>query len=160
MSVQADAAKLALDALMCGEVDVLDLLHAPDYVDHTPLPGHSSGTAGLRERAMTLSSAFCDARVTADVLLDEGDTVVLQARARGVHKGEFFGVAGTGRKIEAVGICVFRFVDGLISQSWSSFDFAALVDTLRSPVAARAVPHSRGPLPEHARQSFPLAVAR
>jgi predicted ester cyclase len=150
MSAHAEAAKLALDALASGEVTLLDKLHAPDYVDHTPLPGQSSGPAGLRERAMVLSAAFFDTSVTAQVLVDHGDTVVLQACARGVHKGPFFGVAATGRQIEAVGICVFRFVDGLIAQTWSSFDFGGLLGSLRhEPV----VPQARGTV-------TPLAATR
>ena len=146
MSVHADAAKLALEAFASGEVDVLDQLHAPDYVDHTPLPGLDPGAAGLRERAMVLSSAFYDTCITTVVLVDHDDTVVLQARARGVHKGDFLGVAATGRQVEAVGICVFRFVEGLISQSWSSFEFGSLLGALRDV----HIPQSRGALPTYA----------
>jgi predicted ester cyclase len=131
MSLHTDLAKMALDAFASGEVDVLDQLHAPDYVDHTPLPGLGSGAAGIRERAMVLSSAFYDSRVTAEVLVDHQDVVVLQARTRGVHKGDFLGIAATGRQVEAVGICVFQFVDGLISQAWSSFEFDSLLGSRR-----------------------------
>jgi predicted ester cyclase len=143
MSLHADAAKLALDAFASGEVDVLDQLHAPDYVDHTPLPGLSADASGLRERAMVLSSAFYDTCITAEVLVDHDDTVVLQARARGVHKGDFLGIAATGRQVEAVGICVFRFVDGLISQTWSSFEFGTLLGAMRDV----HIPRSRGAMP-------------
>jgi predicted ester cyclase len=133
MSVQADAAKLVLQAYADGEVDVLDQLHSPDYVEHSPLPGQGPGSAGLRERAMILSSAFYDSHVSSDVLVDNGDTVVLQARCRGVHKGEFYGVAATGRRVEAVGICVFRFVNGLVTESWSSFEIQGLLVSMTEP---------------------------
>jgi predicted ester cyclase len=133
MSVHADAAKLALQAYADGEVDVLDQLHARDYVDHCPLPGQGAGPAGLRERAMIFSGAFYDSRITADVLVDSGDTVVLQARCRGVHKGSFYGLAATGRRVQTVGICVFRFVDGLIAESWSSFEIQGLLSSLTEP---------------------------
>ena len=43
MSVHADAAKLVLQAYADGEVDVLDQLHSPDYVEHSPLPGQGRG---------------------------------------------------------------------------------------------------------------------
>ncbi|MDQ1668285.1 MAG: hypothetical protein QOE40_346 [Actinomycetota bacterium] len=142
MSVHADAALMALDAFASGEVDVLDQLHAADYVDHTPLPGLSAGRSGLRERAMVLSSAFYDTCVSAVVLVDQGDTVVLQARARGVHKGDFLGQAATGRQVEAVGLCVFRFVDGLISQAWSSFEYSSPQPAARESY----LPRVRGPV--------------
>lgn len=143
MSVHADAAKLALQAYADGEVDVLDQLHARDHIDHCPLPGQGDGPAGLRERAMIFSSAFYDSRVTADVLVDNGDTVVLQVRCRGVHKGEFYGVAATGRRVEAVGICVFRFVDGLIAASWSSFEIQGLLVSLTEPREHDHARHAR-----------------
>lgn len=140
MSQHADAARLALDAFASGEVGVLDQLHAPGCVDHTPLSGLGSGAAGLRERAMVLSSAFYDTSVTAEVLVDLDDTVVLQTRACGVHKGDFLGIAASGRQVEAVGICVFRFVDGLISQTWSSIDFGGLLGSAREAQHAAALP--------------------
>jgi predicted ester cyclase len=133
MSVQADAAKLVLQAYADGEVDVLDQLHSHDYIEHSPLPGQGAGAAGLRERAMILSSAFYDSHVSTDVLVDNGDTVVLQARCRGVHKGEFYGVAATGRRVQAMGIFVFRFVNGLVAESWSSFEIQGLLVSMTEP---------------------------
>jgi predicted ester cyclase len=130
MSVHADAAKLVLQAYADGEVDVLDQLHAPDYVEHSPLPGQGPGPAGLRERALVLSSAFYDTYVSTEILVDNGDTVVLQARCRGMHKGDFYGVPATGRLIEAVGLCVFRFVDGLVAESWSTFEIQGMLNTM------------------------------
>jgi steroid delta-isomerase-like uncharacterized protein len=128
MSVQADAARLVLQAFADGEVDVLDQLHSRDHIEHSPLPGQrADGQAGLRERAMALSCAFYDSEVSTDVLVDNDDVVVLQARCRGVHKGEFYGIAATGQMVDAVGICVFRFVDGLVTESWSSFSVQGLL---------------------------------
>jgi predicted SnoaL-like aldol condensation-catalyzing enzyme len=97
MSVHADAAKLVLQAYADGEVDVLDQLHAPDYIEHSPLPGQAAGPAGLRERAM------------------------------------IYGVAATGRRVQAAGIWVFRFVDGLIAESWSSMELQELLATMTEP---------------------------
>jgi predicted ester cyclase len=133
MSVHVDAAKLVLQAYADGEVDVLDQLHCRDYVEHSPLPGQAAGPAGLRERAMILSSAFYDTRISTDVLVDNGDSVVLQVRWRGLHKGEFYGFAPTGRWIQAMGICVFRFVDGMVSESWSSFEIQGLLQHMTEP---------------------------
>jgi predicted ester cyclase len=132
MSAHADAAQLVLDALASGAVEVLDELHARDYVDHSPLPGQSTDVTGLRERAMELSSALVDTRVHTDVLVDYGDTVVCSTRTVGVHKGSFLGVAATDRRIEMTGLTVFRFVDGLITETWSSFEVLGMFDSLTS----------------------------
>jgi predicted ester cyclase len=129
MSVHADAARLVLQSFADGEVDVLDQLHTTDHIEHSPLPGQTAvGAAGLRERAMVISCAFYDSQVSTEILVDHEDIVVLQAHCRGVHKGEFYGIAPTGRVVEAVGICVFRFVDGRVTESWSSFTVEGLLD--------------------------------
>ena len=132
MSAHAEAAQQVLAALASGAVEVLDELHARDYVDHTPLPGQSTDVAGLRERAMVLSSALADTRVQTDVLVDQGDTVVCSTRTTGVHKGCFLGIAATDRRIEMVGLTVFRFVDGLVRETWSSFEVQGMFDSLTS----------------------------
>jgi predicted ester cyclase len=132
MSAHAEAAQQVLAALASGAVEVLDELHARDYIDHTPLPGQSTDVSGLRERAMVLSSALVDTRVQTDVLVDADDTVVCSTRTTGVHKGCFLGVAATDRRVEMVGLTVFRFVDGLVSETWSSFEVQGMVD---SPVS-------------------------
>jgi predicted ester cyclase len=128
MSEHADAAQRVLSALADGTVEVLDRLHSPGYVDHSPLPGQSTDVTGLRERAMELSSALVDTRVRTDVLVDQGDTVVCSSHTTGVHKGCFLGVAATGRRVEMVGLTVFRFVDGLITETWSSFEVQGMFD--------------------------------
>lgn len=130
MSVHADIAAVVLQAYADGEVDVLDQTHSPDFVEHSPLPDQACGLAGLRERAMVLSAAFYDSSVETNVLVDAHDTVVLQARCRGVHKGDFYGFPPTGNQVEAVGICVFKFRDGLITESWSSFEIQGLLGQL------------------------------
>ncbi|MDQ1628764.1 MAG: hypothetical protein QOI54_2508 [Actinomycetota bacterium] len=130
MSAHADTAKMVLAAYASGEVAVLDQLHSPDYVDHSPFPGQSSGSAGLRERAMVLSSSLFDTRVVTHILIDEGDTVVCSTRSRGVHKGSFLGVAATGRQVEITGLCVFRFAEGLVRETWSSFQVLGMFENL------------------------------
>jgi predicted ester cyclase len=146
MSEQADAAQNVLAALAAGAVDVLDRLHARDYVDHSPFPGQSSDITGPRERAMVLSSALVDSWVDSDVLIDDGDTVVCSTRTTGVHKGSFLGIPATGRRVEMVGITVFRFVDGLVAESWSSFEVQGMFDGI---TAGRARPAGASAAPRH-----------
>lgn len=126
MSAHAEAAQRVLAAFASGAVEVLDELHARDYIDHTPLPGQSTDVGGLRERAMVISSALVDTRVETDVLVDQGDTVVCSSRTTGVHKGCFLGVTATGRRVALTGLTVFRFVNGVVSETWSSFEVQGL----------------------------------
>lgn len=50
----------------------------------------------------------------------EGDTVVERFTARGTHRGELLGVAGTGRTIALRGINIFRIENERIIERWGS----------------------------------------
>jgi len=48
-------------------------------------------------------------------------------RFSGTHVGEFFGFAGTGRRMEVTIACVLTFVDGLITEERRIYDFTGLL---------------------------------
>jgi predicted ester cyclase len=53
----------------------------------------------------------------------EGDKVVRRYTVSGTHQGEFFGVAGTGKRIEMTGINIDRFDDsGKLIEEWAEYD--------------------------------------
>ncbi|HZF58977.1 MAG TPA: ester cyclase, partial [Rubrobacter sp.] len=53
----------------------------------------------------------------------ESDKVVTRWRMRGTHRGEFGGIAPTGKKLDVTGIAIFRFSDeGKVVESWDNFD--------------------------------------
>ena len=54
----------------------------------------------------------------------EGDKVVSRWTVRGTHRGDFFGVAGTGNRVEFTGIQVDRFgkESGKIVEERAEFD--------------------------------------
>jgi len=39
----------------------------------------------------------------------------------GTHRGEYAGLAGTGRAVRAEGVEVFRLADGKLAEGWSRF---------------------------------------
>jgi predicted ester cyclase len=53
----------------------------------------------------------------------EGDKVVSRYRVSGTHQGEFFGVAGTGNRVEFTGINIDRFDEsGKMVEEWPEYD--------------------------------------
>jgi predicted ester cyclase len=53
----------------------------------------------------------------------EGDKVVSRWTLRGIHRGDFFGVAGTGNTVEYTGIQIDRFDEsGKIVEERAEFD--------------------------------------
>jgi predicted ester cyclase len=64
-----------------------------------------------------------DLTYTVEDQVAEGDEVVTRWTASGTHQGEFFGVAGTGNRIEMSGIQVDRFDEnGKMVEEWAQYD--------------------------------------
>ena len=57
----------------------------------------------------------------------EGDKVVSRYKVSGTHQGEFFGVAGTGNRVEFTGIQIDRFDEesGRMVEEWPEYDLLA-----------------------------------
>lgn len=53
-------------------------------------------------------AAFPDLQVTITDILAEGDKVVIWYAARGTHRGEFEGIAPTGRRVNWIGSDLLR----------------------------------------------------
>jgi predicted ester cyclase len=69
-------------------------------------------------------NAFPDLSCTVEDQVAEGAKVVSRWRAGGTHQGEFFGVEGTGNRVEFTSIQIDRFDEesGKIVEQWAEFD--------------------------------------
>ena len=68
-------------------------------------------------------NAVPDLTYTVEDQVAEGDKVVTRYTASGTHQGEFFGVAGTGNRVEFTGIQIDRFgKSGKIVEERAEFD--------------------------------------
>ena len=102
-----------------GETELLDAVITADW-DDVPLgPGEEPGRAGLRAPIEALNKAFSDFRVVVEEIIDargdDGNGMVgVRARLHGVHIGELFGIAPTGREAEVRTHDFHQIVDGRI----------------------------------------------
>src|SRR5919199_1295411 len=88
-----------------GKLELVDELLAPDYVSHAPGdPELSRGPQDIKELVRAYHSAFPDIDFAVEKQVAEGDTVVSRWTARGTHRGEFMGVAPSGRMMEVSGM--------------------------------------------------------
>jgi steroid delta-isomerase-like uncharacterized protein len=103
---------------------------AADYVGH--LAGFpDQDRAELERLERGFARAFPDTQHSIEDLLAEGDRVVLRVISRGTHRGEFEGIAATGRRVEFTGMVIYRISNGRIAESWGEIDFARLMRQLR-----------------------------
>ena len=89
---------------------------APEFVNHDPpsLPDVGNDRAGVVAAMEYLHAAFEGARAELVCAIADGEQVALHDRLRGTHRGEFLGIAPTGREIDVDFIHLFRVVNGLI----------------------------------------------
>jgi predicted ester cyclase len=106
-----------------GNLEVADEIF-DCYVSHQPDGSVlERGPEDVKQFAGEFHSAFPDFHTTIEDQIAEGDKVVTRWRARGIHQGEFRGMAPTGREVEINGIGIFRFSsEGKVVESWDSYD--------------------------------------
>lgn len=103
-------------------VNVVDELCAPNFVDHTAAPGQAPGLQGLKEIMRVYFKGFPDIRVTVDEMIADGDAVATRFSGTATHKGELFGTAPTGRAITFHGIDFLHFKNGKVTDAWHQGD--------------------------------------
>ena len=118
-------------AIMCrfwevweeGDIDRLDELLAPDYVNHTlAAPDLPPGPEGVKEVVRMFRSGMPDLRVNIEDMIAEGDRVATRYALEGTHGGVLFGVAPTGRHLSIKSMTVERVSGGKIVEHWRVTD--------------------------------------
>jgi predicted ester cyclase len=99
------------------------------YSDDVVLHGYGvePGLAAVKEYYAGVWSAFPDARVDAEEIIETGDKVIIRFVLRGTHRGPFLGVKATGRSIAVPGITILRFQEQKCVERWSVTDGLSLL---------------------------------
>lgn len=112
-----------------GNMTTPDVLMAAEAKIFLPGAGQVSKEA-FKGFAATIRSAFPDWFSTAEVLIAEGDRVAEQWTGRGTHKGEFQGIAPTGRQVAVPGFVFYQIQAGKIVEFRGLFDGLSLLHQL------------------------------
>jgi len=113
-----------------GDFELFDELFADDFLDHTPQPGRTPDKNGARQLYKTLRSAFPDFHAEIHWQLADGDRVTTYKTYHGTHRGEFLGVAPTGRKVQFETVDVMRVRDSKIAEHWGVANLFSLMQQL------------------------------
>ena len=109
-----------------GKPELVDELLDPDFVRYDPYieAGEVRGAQTVKENIVWFHNAFPDLSCTIEEQVAEGEKVVSRWTLRGTHRGEFFGVAGTGNRVEFTGIQIDRFDEesGKLVEERAEFD--------------------------------------
>jgi predicted ester cyclase len=103
-----------------GDLDALKEMLAPDFVDHSPLPGQAPDREGYIRWFEESRAALSGVRYTIEDLVVRGDTVATRLTGRAAHdRGEMLGLAPTGRNLETSVMMFHRISGGKIVEEWS-----------------------------------------
>ena len=112
--------RLLAEVFPAADLAALDELVAPDFVDHSPVPGQPAGVEGVRHVVRSLHAGYADLQITIDDLFGEGDRVAVRWTLRGRQTGSLFGEAPTEEAVETGILVIFRLANGTIIERWAA----------------------------------------
>jgi serine phosphatase RsbU (regulator of sigma subunit)/predicted ester cyclase len=122
VSVQQNKAMVRrfMEAQANAELDTLEELLAPDFVDHSLQPDQDPGREGYIRSVAEEPAIFSKVHANIEDQAAEGDKVISRLTISRIHdRGEFLGLAPTGMEIRTSAIVIHRIVGGKIVEEWS-----------------------------------------
>ncbi len=114
-----------------GKLPVADELISNNYTHHDASTADvGRGPESEKKRVTLYRAAFPDIRLTIEDIIAEGETVVARWSCRGAHRGEFNGIAPTGKQFTVSGITIARFAGGKIVEGFVNWDAMGLMKQL------------------------------
>ena len=109
---------------------VLDDVISTDCLFHGPWGEEEKVSQLIKRIALMMYDAFPDHHLTIEDMIVEGNKVVTRATARGTHKGDFMGIAPTGKQFIMMGIWIYYIADGKIIEDWEVLDQLGMMQQL------------------------------
>lgn len=119
------------DVYVDWNMTLVDKVVSPHFISHDWPEDGPIGPQAFREYYSAMRSAVPDARYEVDDLIADGDRVVVRWRLIGTHKGDFRGIAATGRAIELKGIAIYRVEGGKLMERWVVSDLHGRLEEIR-----------------------------
>lgn len=122
------------EAVSTGDLQALNDIFTPDVVDHDPAPDQGTGPEGFIKFFAMMRTAFPDLIVTVDHIVQDENNLAMAYKIHGTHKGDFLGIAPTGKTIETRGLQIGRYENGKIVERWGSSDELGIVKQLGASI--------------------------
>ncbi|MFX1577991.1 MAG: ester cyclase [Promethearchaeota archaeon] len=113
-----------------GNLAVVDELVSTNSVTHAAGGEEFKGPEGFKQMVTMIRTAFPDFHMTIEDIVAEGDKLAYRYTWRGTHKGEYMGIAPTGKQVTVTGMNIVHFVGGKGIESWTSGDNLSMMQQL------------------------------
>ena len=111
-------------------LEAMDTMVVPDFLEHVPLPGQGPGRDGLKAAIGAFLSAFPDLRWKTEEQIAEGNKVMSRFTWTGTHRGEFLGVPPTQRRVSVWGVVIDVIAHDRLAESRILMDVMSLMQQL------------------------------
>jgi steroid delta-isomerase-like uncharacterized protein len=114
------------------KLEIVSDLISPSHALHDNFnsSGSSVGPEAYRAQIAVFLAAFPDLRFAVEDIVVEKDKVAASWTISGTHKGEFWGVRPTNKKVSMDGITIHHIANGKIIDSYISSDTLGLMRQL------------------------------
>lgn len=113
-----------------GQVDRVGEFYAEDFVADYPNTDWGQGLEGIRKLASVVRSGMPDYSETIDLMISDGDYVVVELTISGTHTNPMYGVAPSGRKLSFRDVTILRLRDGKIVEQRGLTDHFSIFQQL------------------------------
>jgi predicted ester cyclase len=97
-----------------GDTREIERFISPDFEEVFDNARFAAGVEGARKHVEGVRQVYAGLRLTVEQQIAEGEWVVSRVTMRGTHRGEWLGIAPTGKPVEMTAVNVDRVVDGKI----------------------------------------------
>lgn len=118
------------EAINSGDYPAIEGVISDAFVDHEELPGFAPTKEGTLQFFKALRESFPDARMNVDDMIAEGEKVSVRATMTGTHRGEFMGIAATGKRVNVPLSDYMRLENGKLVEHWGVMDNGAMMQQL------------------------------
>jgi serine phosphatase RsbU (regulator of sigma subunit)/predicted ester cyclase len=109
-----------LEAQANADLDTLDELLAPEFVDHSLLEGQEPGREGYKRQLAEQHAALSEVRCIIEDQLAKAEKVVTRLTWRSIHdRGEYFGLMPRDKEVMVSAMSMHRIEGGKIAEEWS-----------------------------------------
>jgi serine phosphatase RsbU (regulator of sigma subunit)/predicted ester cyclase len=109
-----------LEAHAKGDLDTVEGMLAPDFVDRNLIPGQRPGREVYLRALTEFHAAYSNTHYDIEKQLAEGDEVVTTFAVSSTHaRGEWMGLVPTGKEFKALQTLIHRIVGDKITEEWS-----------------------------------------
>ena len=128
-----------LEAQSKGDLQTLDELLAPDFVNHSLLPGQAPNREGYMRTIAEDHAGLSDIRTTIEYQATDGDDVVITRHTpHGIHdRGTLLGMEPTGKEWTLTHIDIHRISGGKIVEEWSASGAGPFLEELAQEIRER-----------------------